>query len=692
MVLTANISDQSVEDLLVLLDSANDLALIFTDAEHNITRWSVGAELILGWSEHEIVGSRQIDLIYTPEDRAAGIPQQDQDIALQNGRVEDNRWYLKKDGTRFFAAGVLVALYNHDGTLRGFGKLLRDQTKQRQMEEHLRASESHLFALFARAPVGLSEISLDGRFLQVNDELCRILGRTRQEMLSANILEVTHSEYLQASLDAVAEVIETGGMISLDKRYLRPDGSAVWANSSLSLLLRCKEDKAGKDGMSGKRDLRTLLAVTVDITLRKHAEEELRRSEQEQRTLAQLLEKKSASLAEAQALAKMGNWELDFATNTLTWSDEIYRIFGVAPETFGGTYEDFLQCLPPEDRAVVDKTFTESLTSQTPYSMEHRIRREDGSYRVVQEYGQMFYDAQGLPLRSVGTCQDITERKRLEQQMIHTKKMAALGELTAGIAHEINNPLTAISGYAQFLQKHADSGVRADATIIDDMVTRAVRIVRALRSYARTNDNKKVAINLNEVVTSALDIISVKLRHSNVALEMNLGTNLPLIPMNRGEMEQVVVNLLSNAEHALRTKPVDERLLHITTHITTDRRKEQVSSGQIRDVFLRDVRDVCVLTIQDSGSGIPKEIQDRIFDPFFTTKEVNEGTGLGLYISHEIITAHGFAIEVESHTEEDDAPRHRTEGGSTLRESAVGSSTTGTTFTITLPVEAEKHG
>jgi signal transduction histidine kinase len=256
----------------------------------------------------------------------------------------------------------------------------------------------------------------------------------------------------------------------------------------------------------------------------------------------------------------------------------------------------------------------------------------------------------GEPLGLIGVAMDVTERSRLQRRVVRQEKLAALGRLIAGIAHETNNPLAAISGTAQLLESHPDDTVRTDASAIRRMAERASRVVRSMLTFARgSEDDARLRQTLRSVVEEVLALSEYGLRKADVQVELRFAPEgaEPVVWVNPSQIGQVVLNLLNNAEFALRNAPCEERYVCIETDVEGN---------------------WALLRVSDNGEGIPPSIQPRIFDPFFTTKEPGEGTGLGLSICHGIATSHKGSLEVESPP-----------GG-------------GSVFTLRLPVMQENRG
>ncbi|MBC8104284.1 MAG: hypothetical protein H7Z41_17040, partial [Cytophagales bacterium] len=252
-------------------------------------------------------------------------------------------------------------------------------------------------------------------------------------------------------------------------------------------------------------------------------------------------------------------------------------------------------------------------------------------------------------LGTLGILRDITEQKALQNQLVRSDRLAAMGELVAGVAHELNNPLAAISGYAQLLKLYHDQNVKDDADGILQMTDRAARIVRSLLTFARQADHQERGFHsLRGIVEETLEMMRYRLRDSDIDTVVTLSDPDVAPFINAGQIEQVLLNLLANAEYALRLRP-EGRQITVTTRPVTE-----------------DGTPWAALSVVDNGRGIPPEIQGRIFDPFFTTKDQDEGTGLGLSICHGIIEAHGGTITVHSQPGE------------------------GATFTVRLPLSAEK--
>ena len=222
--------------------------------------------------------------------------------------------------------------------------------------------------------------------------------------------------------------------------------------------------------------------------------------------------------------------------------------------------------------------------------------------------------------------QMIEEENRLQRQRQRNEKLAALGELVAGVAHEINNPLAVIGGLAQLLERHTDDRVKEDARSIRRMTDRATRIVRSLLTFAREHgtENRKRA-TLRPLIEETMELLAHRLRTSQIEVSIIFDDNNAPLWINITQIQQIVLNLITNAEHALREIP------HKSIRITTS----------CKESF-------ALLKIQDSGSGILPEVLPRIFDPFYSTKDVGEGTGMGLSICHGIAESHQGTLCVES--------------------------------------------
>ncbi len=236
------------------------------------------------------------------------------------------------------------------------------------------------------------------------------------------------------------------------------------------------------------------------------------------------------------------------------------------------------------------------------------------------------FDADGQKIGAVHFLRDITESKRLRQQLIQSEKMVAVGQLVSGVAHEINNPLTGVIGYSQLLlSQEIGEEAKKDAEAIYSEAQRATKIVRHLLSFARKHAPEQKAVDINNLVRESIELKAYDLKVNNITVETRLKAGLPLTMADPHQMQQVFLNLITNAEQAMLEGQGSGRIV-ISTGI---------SRGAIRIEF------------SDSGPGVPEELRDRVFDPFFTTKDVGKGTGLGLSICYGIIEEHNGRIWLE---------------------------------------------
>jgi PAS domain S-box-containing protein len=367
-----------------VLESATGHAIITMDKNGQVTGWSPGAVALLGWEEAEALG-QDIAFIWTEEDRAAGVPERARREALATGRVIEERWHIRRDGSRFWGSGQLtsLALNGADGLV----KIMRDETARRQAVEALRESEARLAAIFGTAPTGLCEISPKGAFLRVNEELCRILGRSRKELLRMGVPDVTHPDDLERSFIVVRQVLDSRSVAVLDKRYRRPDGTVVWAKSSISAL-------PGPEGQ-----VRSLLVVTADLTDRRAAEAAVRESENRLRSLVS---------ASSEILYTMNaDW-------TMMWRLEGGGFFAEADQSGADWLDRYVH---PEDQPMVRAAIQEAIRTKGVYELEHRTLRDDGAWGWMHSRAVPLLDEAGEVREWFGAASDVTARKATEEAL-----------------------------------------------------------------------------------------------------------------------------------------------------------------------------------------------------------------------------------------------------------------------------------
>ena len=354
----------------------------------------------------------------------------------------------------------------------------------------------------------------------------------------------------------------------------------------------------------------------------------------------QALEQHRSFLEKAQEIAHIGSWvaELD-GSDRLGWSAESHRIFGVPLGQFEGTSAAFFAFVHPDDRAAVRAASEAASAARQPYDIEHRVVRPDGGVRWVHEKASILDDGQGRPLRMVGTVQDITERRVLEEQLRQAQKMEAIGQLAGGIAHDLNNALTAIAGYAELALNEVapDHAARPDIEEIRRAAERAGAVTRQLLAFSRKQLLEPRVFDLNETIDSLARMLA-RLLGAGVEVQARLaGEALPVIA-DPGQVEQAVINLAVNARDAM---PDGGRLILATSRETVDERFARRNMPMPPGEYV-------VLRVSDSGHGMPHDTQARIFEPFFTTKDVGKGTGLGLSMVYGTLKQGGGFIFVDS--------------------------------------------
>jgi two-component system sensor kinase FixL len=472
------------EELGLLIDGATSYAIYMLDPKGRVTIWNRGAERIKGWKEAEIVG-RSAALFYPPSDVEAGKPQDDLDRASALGRVEEESWRIRKDGSEFLASVTITALRDENGVLRGFGKVIRDITDQKAAEAALTRREGHLRSILATVPDAMIVMNEQGVISSFSTAAETLFGYRKEDVVGRNVT-----------------------------------------------MLMPPSDRSAHDGF-----LQAYRQTGIRHVI--------------------------GSLRTATALRQNGE----------TFPIEL----AVGETEVGG-----------------ERIFTGFIRDLT--------RRQETESRL----------------------------KELQSELVHVSRLSAMGTMASTLAHEINQPLTAIANYLE--TGLAQIGDR-DSELLRDVgeamelaagqSLRAGAIVRRLRAFVDGGDTGFQVERLDGIVEEATSLGLLGAHEAGITVSMTIAAGLDRVLVDRVQIQQVLVNLIRNAIHSMRTTPLKE--LCIAT--APDR------AGWVK------------VTVSDTGEGIDPEVRDHLFEAFSTTKE--DGMGLGLSICRTIVEAHGGRIWAE---------------------------------------------
>ena len=460
--------------------------------------------------------------------------------------------------------------------------------------------------MFEQNPTGIVIFDPTLRIVACNDAVARLIGTTRDKILGL------HIDSLRDQRPRVGVERALAGEIV---RYESPYEATTtdiwfWGFATFAPL----RDSAGR-----------IFAVMVAVS------EALRRME-----LREGGSESEAQLGEAQRLGRVGSWTWDAGRMRASASPEFFRILGVAASDQAIDPEEFERFINVDDRAAAHAHFDNVFQTRLPCSThEFRITRADGAERWVVLRTELRYDEGGRALSAWGTMQDVTERRRLEEQLQRAQRMEALGHLASGVAHDFNNLLTVIRVEADFLQEGiaTNDPLREDIREIQRATDRAAGLTKQLLAFSRKQILRPQLLDLNELVAETSTMLG-RLIGEDVELVTKLARELPPVMADPGQLEQVLVNLAVNARDAMPSGGV--LIIETgTTAVGPDQREPAAS-------------EYVTLTVADTGQGIEQRIQQQMFDPFFTTKPPGKGTGLGLSTVLGIVEQSGGHVSVES--------------------------------------------
>jgi len=605
----------------MLIKEIEGFAIFHIDPTGHIVSWNAGAERVFGYREAEVTG-QPFALIFTPEDRRDGAPEQELKRAASVGSTNDVRWHLRQDNTRFYANGVTTALRDEAGVLRGFAKVARDDTARKLAEEALQESEERYRIVAETASDAIITIDEESTILYVNSAAEKIFGHPTREMLGQHLTILMPELLRHVHRAGISRYIETGqrhiGWEAIELPGLHQDGREVPLEVSFGEFLR--------DGQH------LFTGIIRDITKRKLTEKALRESEERWRFMAESMPQK---IFTATAKGDVNYFNRQWIEFTGLAFEQIID--------WGWT-----QFIHPDDVEENVRRWQHSVDTGTPFQIEHRFRRADGEYRWHLSRAHAMRDPAGDVLMWIGSNTDIDDMKRaeMERTRLLEREQAARAEAVAAnnlkdeflatLSHELRTPLTAIIGWSNMLlaggMKEADAAraletihrnARAQNQLIDDLLDVSRIVTGKLRLDVQP-------VELSVVIIAAVEVMRPSAEAKSIRLQMVLDPSVCLVSGDANRLQQVIWNLISNAiKFTPKGGRVQVRLERVNSHVE--------------------------ITIADTGAGINPEFLPHVFDRFrqadSAITRTHGGLGLGLSIVRQLVELHGGTVRAESEGE-----------------------------------------
>jgi two-component system NtrC family sensor kinase len=615
-------------DRLQLFIERMPVACIMWNPDSRVEVWNPAAEEIFGFSSGEAMGRHAYDLI------VPGEVQEHTDAIWHRLITGDETAHsenenLAKDGSRIVCDWHNTPLRESDGTVVGVLSMVQDITERTRAEEKIAYSENYLRSIIEAEPECVKVLDAEGTLLSMNQAgLAMIEADTPEMVIGKRVHGIVAPEHREAFTSLLRNV-SAGERATLEFKVIGLKGGERWLETH-AVPLRDE-----------KRQQTLILSITRDVTDRRRTEKALRESEKNYRAIVNAIPDLM--------------FRIDRSGTFLDYSPAKDFPTLVSPEEFlGKTVSDVM----PEE--VAGKT-----TKAIRKALETGEAREF-NYEVSVDGERQYFNARIVESGKdevLAIVRDVTEHRRLEEQLRHAQKMEAIGTLTGGVAHEFNNILTSISGFGEFLQEGLEPGsqLRTYADMITAAADRAARLTDGLLAYSRKQVTRLEPIDIGEIIKTVEGLLA-SLVGENILLEVAIPNETLPVMADKAQLEQVLVNLTTNAMDAM---PDGGRL-------TIESERTKIANEIVKSHVRIPPGEYALVSVTDTGTGMDERTMKNIFEPFFTTKDVGKGTGLGLSIVYGIVRKHRGHITVES------APGK------------------GTSFALYLPVsermEAEKPG
>ncbi|MEO5356868.1 MAG: MEKHLA domain-containing protein [Nitrospirae bacterium YQR-1] len=530
---------------------------------------------------------------------------------------------VHKDGTIRWVRNTPVPRHSKEGTLIAYDGLITDITERKLAEEALRKNKEQLADFFDNAYDMILIVDMEGSFKYVNLSWLQTLGYDAAEVQTLNMSEIIHPDYLREYESVLHEILTTGHANKFETVFITKQGRHISVLGSVSYSYEQGKPSAAR-------------GIFHDLTEIKKAEDTLKRLNDD---LELRVKERTAQLYHAASYLESVLTSLTDALFVINATFTIRRVNSAACLMLGYKEKELVG-------KNIKSIFTEDLESVIQ-EVQIQEKAKDVFMSVKTKTGQTIPALVNLSRlgkksdETIIVLHDMTEIKKLEDEtqriqlkMLAASKMATLGEIATGIAHEINQPLTYISSFIQGLlldirkQRLDEKEIQKDAATAYKQVGRIVDIIQHLRTFGRRDDLELTPVNIETVLYNTMLLMGERIRLKNIKLQRVVESELSYVMGSANQLEQVFINLLQNAMDAF---------------------PKNAANASIKvNIFLSEDRKWVVTKISDNATGIDAENLDKIFEPFFTTKEVGKGTGLGLSIVYGIISEHNGTITCDS--------------------------------------------
>ncbi len=487
-------------------------------------------------------------------------------------------------------------------------RLASAEKKAQQSAANLYESERQLSTLISNLPGAVFQCKNDEKWTMefLSNVITDISGYLPSEIVNNEVIafnDLIHPDDRKYVRGVVLKALHKHKPYEVEYRITRKDGEIVYVWEAGS-------------GVYENGDLVRLEGFISDISERRRIEDELKSSE---RRFSNVFEGTSDGL-----------WDWDILENTIYLNPQWYSMLGYDYQEFAGTFENWNRLLHPDDVEKTMQAVEGHLKSNRPFVVEFRMKRKDGGWCWILSRGRVTEsDDEGNPIRMSGTHTDITYKKELEAQLAMASKLEAIGQLSAGVAHEINTPIQYIGGNLKYIGKTLENRelMEEDSTLVDlknaaleslEGVEKISKIVNALKMVAHQKTGDIKVVNIHDVINNALTVSRNSWKYF-ADLEYEYDPDFPTMYCDAGEMEQIILNLLINAAHALEDK-----------YGSTDDRGQLCVSTALNNGHVE-------IEVRDTGGGVADDVLPKIYDPFFTTKDTGKGTGQGLSIVYSLV-------------------------------------------------------